>query len=488
MLAHARGERGPRTRPALRMVHALLLMCLSCAKVRAQGAAPADAPVVLTEAPGFHRASDAEMEEAGLYRDNLDADFAPWTNRRYSVRQLYELVATLVKGRPQKYLSLVVIKNNRVGWLPLAARPMALTLSRMKAIASGLRNATRAGLSFPDSLYLMNVWDEGRCVRDEHSAGGALPKTVSGGGSKGGSGGKAKPAKPRSPKTPACTVPLFSLIKSWDYGAADSAETDVLLPFFNHVYENLYVYPWGKKHDKALMRAAMQAQMKPNSTRLWIMKLQETHPDGQRLLDAGITNNLNKKKKVKLANFVTIPDHARWKYLLSADGFTASCRLGKLMGTNSVVLKETTEWIEYYYRSLKAGTHFVPFTKDDVLQVLLELEKDPQRCQRVSAAAQQFAYTYLSQHGKAMYVRRALLKYNGLFDDISDFMSQLVWEPPPDDLAGGSSSSGGGSSGGSSGSGADAAAAAGAGGGGLTLVGLMEQMKAFADDKKAARR
>lgn len=40
--------------------------------------------------------------------------------------------------------------------------------------------------------------------------------------------------------------------------------------------------------------------MKPNSTRLWIMKLQEIDPDGKRLLDAGITNNLNKKKKVKL--------------------------------------------------------------------------------------------------------------------------------------------------------------------------------------------
>lgn len=66
------------------------------------------------------------------HRDNLDADFAPWTNRRYNVRQLYELVATLVKGRPQKYLSLVVIKKNRVGWLPLAARPMALTLSRVR--------------------------------------------------------------------------------------------------------------------------------------------------------------------------------------------------------------------------------------------------------------------------------------------------------------------------------------------------------------------
>jgi hypothetical protein len=45
-----------------------------------------------------------------------------------------------------------------------------------------------------------------------------------------------------------------------------------------------------------------------------------------------------------------MPEHAKWKYLLSADGVTASCRFGKLLGTNSVVLKETSPWIEYYYR------------------------------------------------------------------------------------------------------------------------------------------
>jgi hypothetical protein len=32
----------------------------------------------------------------------------------------------------------------------------------------------------------------------------------------------------------------------------------VLLPFFNHVYENLVFYPWEKKKNKAIMRAAMQ--------------------------------------------------------------------------------------------------------------------------------------------------------------------------------------------------------------------------------------
>ena len=45
-------------------------------------------------------------------------------------------------------------------------------------------------------------------------------------------------------------------------------------------------------------------------------------------------------------------DHARWRYLLSADGQGASWRLAKLLATNSVILKARSNSIEYYYRSL----------------------------------------------------------------------------------------------------------------------------------------
>ncbi|PNH03508.1 hypothetical protein TSOC_010428 [Tetrabaena socialis] len=304
---------------------ALLLVALACS-IKVQGqAGPADEPVVMVEAPGFHRATTDE-EMAGIYRDNLDADLAPWLGRQYTVRQLYDLVDELIKGRPQKYLSLVVIKGGEVMSLPLAAKPMKLTINRMRAIVEGLRNGTAAGLAYPDSLYLLNVWDEGRCVA-------ARPVL--------GPDGRRPANKPRSArkKGPACAVPLFSLIKSWDHEVKASDETDLLHPCFNHVYGNLVNYPWERKADKALMRAAMQAQMRRNCTRLWIIELQRSHPEGQRLLDAGITNNLNKRHKLELANFVNISDHARWKYLLSADGFTASCRLGKLLATNSVVLK-----------------------------------------------------------------------------------------------------------------------------------------------------
>jgi hypothetical protein len=45
-----------------------------------------------------------------------------------------------------------------------------------------------------------------------------------------------------------------------------------------------------------------------------------------------------------------VPEHSRYRWLVSLDGFTASFRFGQLLHTNSVVLKMRSPWIEYYYR------------------------------------------------------------------------------------------------------------------------------------------
>lgn len=58
--------------------------------------------------------------------------------------------------------------------------------------------------------------------------------------------------------------------------------------------------------------------------------------------------------------FVSIRDHARFRYLLALDGLTVSQRLAKLMHTDSVVLKEDSGWEEYYYAALEPWTHYVP--------------------------------------------------------------------------------------------------------------------------------
>lgn len=58
-------------------------------------------------------------------------------------------------------------------------------------------------------------------------------------------------------------------------------------------------------------------------------------------------------------------------------------------------------------------------------QVIQALEGDRKRYDRVVDSAQRFAYTYLSTHNKAMYVRQALRSYNALFEDMGELMAQL---------------------------------------------------------------
>ena len=44
-------------------------------------------------------------------------------------------------------------------------------------------------------------------------------------------------------------------------------------------------------------------------------------------------------------------------------------RFGKLLGINSVVVKEESRWLEHYYRSVKPRVHYVPFTRQSFKEV-----------------------------------------------------------------------------------------------------------------------
>ena len=69
------------------------------------------------------------------------------------------------------------------------------------------------------------------------------------------------------------------------------------------------------------------------------------------------------------------PSIAYWQQqctpsIIISHGITA-CRFGKLLQTNSVVLKEESPWIEFYYRSVHAGRHFYAFNRDNITQVCI---------------------------------------------------------------------------------------------------------------------
>lgn len=77
-------------------------------------------------------------------RENLEPDFLPYMSKRYSVSELYSLLELLGKGRPQKYLFMVVLRGNSVATLPLAAKPMSLTLSRVRGQHGAAHACTHA--------------------------------------------------------------------------------------------------------------------------------------------------------------------------------------------------------------------------------------------------------------------------------------------------------------------------------------------------------
>lgn len=93
-------------------------------------------------------------------------------------------------------------------------------------MVEGLNNASSQGMQMQDTLLFVNTWDAPRCNKD-----------------------KARPP---------CVVPVFSLIKQWDWKAGSGLQQDILVPFFSHFYGDIINHPWQDKVPKALMRAAAQ--------------------------------------------------------------------------------------------------------------------------------------------------------------------------------------------------------------------------------------
>jgi hypothetical protein len=67
------------------------------------------------------------------------------------------------------------------------------------------------------------------------------------------------------------------------------------------------------------------------------------------------------------------------------------------MLANSVVIKEESDWIEYYYRSLQPWKHYAPFhagpdAGEQVMRIVEHLEANQDKAQNIADTAQHWAY------------------------------------------------------------------------------------------------
>ncbi|KXZ45369.1 hypothetical protein GPECTOR_55g275 [Gonium pectorale] len=259
------------------------------------------------------------------------------------------------------------------------------------------------GMDFPDSFFFLSDQDSGWCTHPD-----------------------------------SCAIPALSIAK-------DRPErVDLLFPFMVGSNHSLYNFPFQLKLPQAFFSgrpnwgASERVFEQPNgtATRLWSRKhlSQLSAQHGSRLVASLLTEDAASYPGCRVTDReLPIKEHARWRFLLALDGVTYSSRLGRVMHTDSVILREASPWAEYYYRALREGVHYLPVLKDgpdDVLDLVASWENRTRDLQELAWRSQSFALRYLCPRARMLYFRRLLSRYMGLFrqPDGSNAMTGFISE------------------------------------------------------------
>ncbi|KAJ9505606.1 hypothetical protein QJQ45_026521, partial [Haematococcus lacustris] len=375
--------------------------------------------------------TDEDMQP--LYSDNLEQDLAPFAQQRkqYAMPEIVRTAAGLrIPSSLGEFLFVVVIKKGKMHGAPILDDPSSLARQRMDALITASAEASRQGTPLPDTVFLLNLHEQPRCpYRVLHSSLALssppnpppLPPDP------------PYPTPPPTPPAPSltnrspgnasrlrspCLAPVLSMFKTWS-ARNTSQHADLLLPAFDHSHTVMSSTPWQLKTPKGFMRAAIHRSMSLNCTRLRLHDL-ALSKEGRRWLDVGITASSNPRLRLNLSQPIHLAEWTLWKYLVHTDSITASSTLATLLSSNSLVLKQRSPYIEYYYRSLQPGRLFHEFAADtsDILKVIEGLEAadragDPS-LQAMIQASNAFHHRFLTTAAKLLYLRQLLRRYNQL--------------------------------------------------------------------------
>ena len=229
-----------------------------------------------------------------------------------------------------------------------------------------------------------------------------------------------------------CQVPLFGFfVGRADWGQPFSWDTlepgggTLLVPAADDVDHALYDYPWKLKKNVAFFRGGRYchgnafSEMEINGakigcSRTFLTSLSRLF-NGSTFLDASYaTDHARTPGMSQFASeppsYYSLPDHARFKFLLNLEGATLSERFAKLLHTNSVVMKEDSPWIEYFYPMLKPFEHYLPiFNRSavDALELQMEYAERQDELAAIAATSQAFAATHLCKQARLLYWREA---------------------------------------------------------------------------------
>jgi len=90
---------------------------------------------------------------------------------------------------------------------------------------------------------------------------------------------------------------------------------------------------------------------------------------------------------------VSIPDHAKYKYLIDCQGWGYSARIKWLLATGRPLFVVDREHVEHWHEDMQPWVHYVPVKSDlsDLLAQHAKLEADPNLYKSIGQNARHFA-------------------------------------------------------------------------------------------------
>jgi hypothetical protein len=194
-----------------------------------------------------------------------------------------------------------------------------------------------------------------------------------------------------------------------------------------HIVAGNQKFPWSRKSDKAFWRGVssgghLTASNWEELPRAKLALLSLSHPQE---IDASFNHitqsdpdvpELMKKHGVVTGSVEKI-DHLRYKYLLDVDGNSCTFdRLYWLLLSNSLVIKQVTSNVQWYYGGLKPYTHYLPIQEDfsDLVDQISWARNHEVEVEEMAKRATQFAEDHLSIEDLMVYMYHLIQAYSRL--------------------------------------------------------------------------
>jgi hypothetical protein len=229
-------------------------------------------------------------------------------------------------------------------------------------------------------------------------------------------------------------APIFSFAKHKEaQGAINMPDFEILSNGYEHlksVAKGMEQYPWKKKQDVAFWRGAVTGGLPTMSNFLDLPRTRAVtaslkHPN---LVDARFhllpegeeSEKIKERFKDYFAASVSIKKHLKYKYQILIDG--NSCAYSRAfwqLFSNSVILKQTSPHIQWYYGALKPYVHYIPLQEDltDLVSQLKWAKNNERKVLKIVKNAQTFAHDNLKQSDVFYYLYLLFHEYAKLLHE-----------------------------------------------------------------------